>query len=102
MRGILILVVIVVLLAFVGWIKFSNTPQQSTITIDKEAVKEDTNRMVERGNEFVDQTRHAVGTERGATFQPVPPSDATRPTAETPPPGVSEQPAAATPDQTVR
>jgi hypothetical protein len=102
MRGILILVVIVVLLAFVGWIKFSNTPQQSTITIDKEAVKEDTNRMVERGNEFVDQTRHAVGTERGATSQPVPPSDATRPTAETPPPGVSEQPAAATPDQTVR
>jgi hypothetical protein len=106
MRALLILIVVVLLLALVGWIKFSNTPHESTITIDKEAVKQDTDQMVERGNELIDETRQAVGTGGEGTPQPVPPSDSTQPTTETPqpapPPAGSGEPAAAPPGQPVR
>jgi hypothetical protein len=107
MRAILILAVVVLLMVLVGWIRFSNSPQQSTISIEKETIKHDTDRMVERGNEFLDDTRRAAGTETQATTepQPVPPVELSPlPTDVTPAP-ISverEQPAAAPPSTTVR
>jgi hypothetical protein len=105
MRVILILAVVVLLMALVGWIKFSNTPQQSTISIEKETIKQDTDRVVERGNEFLEDTRRATGTEAAPTtptqpapVEPAPPTDV----APAPPPVEREQPATAPPTSTVR
>jgi type IV secretory pathway VirB10-like protein len=105
MRVILILAVVVLLMALVGWIKFSNTPQQSTISIEKETIKQDTDRVVERGNEFLEDTRRATGTEAAPTTPtqpaPVEPAPSTN-VAPVPPPVEREQPATAPPTSTVR
>lgn len=105
MRAILVLIVVILLLALVGWIRFIDTPQQSTISIEKETIKQDTGRMVERGNEFVNQTRRAVGTETAPAATPPSVVEQSPPTSEgTPiaPPVQTEQPAAVPPTTTVR
>jgi hypothetical protein len=107
MRAILILAVVVLLLVLVGWIRFNNTPQQSTISIEKEVIKQDTDRMVERGNEFLDDTGRAAGTETAPTTapQPAPPVEPSPPPTDVTPaplPVEPEQPAAAPPTSTVR
>jgi hypothetical protein len=107
MRVLLVLAVAVLLLVLVGWIKFNNTPQQSTISIEKETIKQDTDRIVERGNEFLDDTRRAAGTEAPPDTPPQP----ARPVETSPsstdvtpaaPPAEREQPASAPPTTTVR
>ena len=62
MRALFVVVVAVLILALVGWIKFHNSPDQSSIIIDKNAIKQDTEGAVERGNEFLNNARHAVGS----------------------------------------
>jgi hypothetical protein len=60
MRGLLALVVIVLILAVVGWISFGNKANEATITIDKEKVKQDVERIKESGKELGDQIERAV------------------------------------------
>lgn len=76
MRVLLVLVVIL-LMAFAGWIRFSNSPQESTISIDKETIKQDTESVVDRA-------RQAVGgnASEPTAPQPVAPvEEANQPTA---------------------
>jgi cytoskeletal protein RodZ len=66
-RVLLILVVIVALMALVGWIKFRNSPQESTITIEKETIQQDAKKIVDRGNEFVEDARKSIGIDEAET-----------------------------------
>lgn len=95
MRALLVLAAVILLLSLVGWIKFRDSPQRSTITIEKEAIKEDTEGMVERGNEFLEGTRHAIGSDAAA------PDAARQPgtTGEAPPPTTEAVPPRTVPDQ---
>jgi hypothetical protein len=94
-RVLLILIVVVLLLALVGWIKFGNTPQQSTISIEKETIKQDAEKMVERGNVFVEDARQAVGTEAGESDGAV--GDKTSPPTSAAPPTEPAEPNAQPP-----
>jgi hypothetical protein len=60
MRGLLAVVVIALILAVVGWISFGNNANEATITIDKEKVKQDVERIKESGKELGDQIERAV------------------------------------------
>jgi len=78
MRALFVALLAVLVLALVGWIKFHNTPDQSSIIIDKNAIKQDTEGAVERGNEFLNNARHAVGSDTPdltVAPQAVPPSE---------------------------
>src|SRR5262245_16766162 len=100
MRALLVVVIAVLVLALVGWIKFHNSPDQSSIVIDKNAIKQDTEGAVERGNEFLNSARHAVEPDTPNSTvapQPVPPSESSAPaingvTPNSAPPVRVEQP----------
>ena len=78
MRALLVLAVILLLLFVVGWITVGDSPDRSTINLEKQEIREDTAGMVEQGNEFLDKAREAV-TSDAATLDaapaPVDPSD---------------------------
>ena len=60
MRGLLALVVIVLILALVGWISFGNNANEATITIDKQKVKQDVEKIEESGKELGDRIERAI------------------------------------------
>lgn len=47
MKGLLITIVVVVLLALIDWVAFSNSDSTTTITIDRQKVQEDTLEVVD-------------------------------------------------------
>lgn len=110
MRVVLALAAAVLLLMLVGWIKFQNTPERSTITIEKGAIRADTEGMVHKGHEFIDEAREAVGVDRrvsspAAESEPpaAPPLDSPEPTAVAPhaPPQVGVERPARQPEETI-
>ncbi len=101
MRALLILLVVVLLLAVVGWIRFHDSPQRSTISIEKEEIRQDTEGMVERGNEFLENTRQAVDTDAsqtdGAAPNGAPIESPPAATDAAPPPAETREPVAQPP-----
>lgn len=65
MKGILITVIIVLILALVGWISFSNNDSAATISIDKQEIKQDVQdaagEIREATNEVIDAAQDAAG-----------------------------------------
>lgn len=51
LRTILVISIVVILMAFFGWLKFSDSNDQATIILDKQEVKEDTKKAVEKAKE---------------------------------------------------
>lgn len=66
MRGILALVVVVLILALVGWITFGNNANEATISIDKQKVKQDVDRIKQSGAELGDKLESQVEEEQPA------------------------------------
>ena len=60
MRVLIILIAVVVLLAFVGWISFSRGPDRSSINVESQEIKEDTQEMLEAGNRAIDRARESI------------------------------------------
>ncbi len=60
MRGILALVVVVMILALVGWISFGNNANEATITIDKQKVKQDVDRIKQSGKDLGDKLEREI------------------------------------------
>ena len=55
MRGFIRLAIIVLILVFLGWISFSNNENEATISIDKEKVKQDVEKIKQTGKKLADQ-----------------------------------------------
>jgi hypothetical protein len=49
MRGLILLAIIVLVLALVGWITFSTGPERASINIESDRIREDTKQVMESG-----------------------------------------------------
>lgn len=74
MKGILITVIIVLILALVGWISFSNNDSAATISIDKQEIKQDVQdaagEIREATNEVIDAAQDAAGDAEAERDEP--------------------------------
>lgn len=57
MKGILIVAVIILGLVYLGWLKYSDSEATSTIILDKQEAKEDTEKAVEKSKEVLKDVR---------------------------------------------
>jgi hypothetical protein len=51
------LAVIVIGMAFLGWLSFSDSPQQAAITLDKQQVQDDTRKAIDKVQEVTEDMR---------------------------------------------
>lgn len=79
MRALIFLAVVVVILAFAGWISFSKSAGRSSINIETQQIKQDTDRAVESGSNLLRRAGEAVDQTNEPHTSPAPP---------TPPPDV--------------
>ena len=78
MRGTGIIVIILLILAAVyfGWVRFSTSDgtdsSKVTVTIDKDKIREDKEKIVEKADDLSEKTREKVNelTDKPATTQP--------------------------------
>jgi hypothetical protein len=75
MRALLLLVLIILVLAFAGWISFSKSPGRSSINIETEQIHEDTDRALESGSNLLREAGDAVDRAN----EPLPATPAQRP-----------------------
>lgn len=55
MRGLIIAAIVVVCLALLGWLSFADYDDKSTITFDKQEMKEDTKETIETSKDVVNE-----------------------------------------------
>ena len=60
MRAIILLLAVVVLLVFIGWLTVSSGPDRASINIEKQEIKEDTREMLEAGDKAIERARQSV------------------------------------------
>lgn len=60
MRAIIVVAIVVLVLALVGWIQFSSPDGNPTIQIDTEKVKEDTSTLVEKAKGAAEEVDRRV------------------------------------------
>ena len=60
MRGLILLLAVVLLLALVGWISFSAGPDRASINLEKQEIKQDTREILDAGEQAIDQAREEV------------------------------------------
>lgn len=60
MKLVVLIVVVVVTMALLGWLKFGNSPTSATMSIDKQQVKEDTAKAVETVKGAVNDVSHRM------------------------------------------
>jgi len=60
MRALVVLIAIVVLFAIIGWISFSFGPGRSSINLETEKVRQDTQEVLESGSEVLQDAGQAV------------------------------------------
>ena len=64
MRTVLIITMAVIIMALAGWITFGNTADTATVSVNKEKIKTDTKKIVEKGEELIDtattKTKEAI------------------------------------------
>jgi hypothetical protein len=53
MRGILILILVVVVLAVVGWISFNRDGDRASINLETQEIREDTQKAIDSGAELL-------------------------------------------------
>jgi len=58
MKAFLAIVVIVLLMVFAGWIKFSKTSDRAAVTIETKEIKEDTEKWVDQGKHAAEAAGH--------------------------------------------
>ncbi len=68
MRALIVVIVILVVLGFVGWIKFSSPDGDPTLRVDTNKVKEDTSAIVEKSKELTHQAVDEASDDVDATF----------------------------------
>jgi hypothetical protein len=62
MRGLIVLAAVVLLFVVVGWVTFSDSPGESSINLNKEAIRQDTAEIISQGNELIDEVQDTLET----------------------------------------
>jgi hypothetical protein len=57
MRALLILIIVIALLAFAGWLTFSYGPGRTSVNLETNAIREDTQEMVRSGAKILDRAQ---------------------------------------------
>lgn len=57
MKTVLIVVCVVLAMALLGWLTFTNSPDHTTIHIETQKIKNDTRRAVEEGEKVIDDVQ---------------------------------------------
>jgi Flp pilus assembly protein TadB len=73
MRALIFLAVVVLILAFAGWISFSKSAGRSSINIETQQIKQDTDRAVESGSNLLRKAGEAVDQTNEPQTAPTPP-----------------------------
>lgn len=60
MRALIVIVVLLLILAAVGWLKFSTPSGDPTLRVDTEKVRQDTSTIVEKSKEAVDSAAQKI------------------------------------------
>jgi hypothetical protein len=64
MKAILILIVIGLILALIGWISFRKDDNGATMRIETDRIERDTGEAVDRGRELIEDARREIREER--------------------------------------
>jgi hypothetical protein len=70
MRALIFLIAVVLLLALAGWISFSKSPGRSSINLETQQIKQDTDRALQSGSNLLNEAGDAA--ESRSQPQPVP------------------------------
>lgn len=60
MRALILLVVVILILAVVGWISFSKSQDRSSINLETQQIRQDTDRALESGSNLLREAGDAV------------------------------------------
>ena len=75
MRGLIFLALIVIVLALVGWLTFSNEADRSSINLETERIQENTQQMLESGSEALRDAGDSIDADQATeTSEPVEPA----------------------------
>jgi len=76
MRRFLVIVGIVLLgMAFLGWLSFSRTGERATISIETKEIKEDTEKAMEKGKELTEEAGRKTRSLLNESRDHKPPAD---------------------------
>jgi hypothetical protein len=71
MRGLLVVIGLIVILALIGWVKFSKGPDRATMTIESGQIREDTKKAVQTGADLLHRAGDKVQAEVNRPSEPV-------------------------------
>jgi len=57
MKGVMLLIIVVLVMALIGWITFSASEDRATFSIESQKIKDDTHKLIDEGR---DATHKAV------------------------------------------
>jgi hypothetical protein len=92
MRGIIVLVLAILILVVIGWIRFDRQPDRSSIHLETQEIREDTQKAIDQGADLLQETGEAI-----ESTQPPTTASPENPSAEPTDPAVSTEPTAAPP-----
>jgi hypothetical protein len=62
MRALLFLVIVIALLAFAGWLTFSSGPGRTSVNLETDEIRQDTQEIVRSGSKILNDARDGVAT----------------------------------------
>jgi hypothetical protein len=65
-RGLILISAVILLLAIVGWVSFSSGPGRSSINLETDEIRHDTQEVLQTGSEALRDAEQAVASEQGA------------------------------------
>ena len=83
MRTLIVLAAVVLLLALLGWVTFSRDPGRSSINLETDEIKQDTQGVMESGAKLLDDAERAIDPAESPTNVPVEPVEPVEPNSPT-------------------
>jgi hypothetical protein len=70
MRGLLVVIGLILILALIGWVKFSKGPDRATMSIESGQIREDTKKAMQSGSELLHRAGDKVQAEASRPSEP--------------------------------
>ncbi|HJQ78658.1 MAG TPA: hypothetical protein VJ828_01820 [Lacipirellulaceae bacterium] len=70
MKALLVLIIVIALLAFAGWLTFSSGPGRTSVNVETNEIREDTQEIVRSGAKIIDRAGEELQPSDGVE-QPV-------------------------------
>lgn len=82
MRALIILAAVVLLMALIGWVTFSRGPGESSINLETDQIKSDTQEAMESGAKMLDEAEDAITRPEADEETSEPPAEPASPEVE--------------------